>query len=118
MSELLELAAKAAGITGRVVRLTAFIGQPFVFERTAGSYWKPNISDGDSRLLQVALDMDMALNDELTPDHVRCLAVCPVTLMVHANVVPYTEDMPIEQKLAACRLAVLRNAASIGREMP
>lgn len=109
------MAAKAAKAVGLDIEFDTESGRAFdgkSFE------WRPHIDDGDSRRLQVALDIDIRINDEIWPDKIGCLVVCPRTFMAFSIQEPYTDGMTTEEKLAAVRLAVLRVAARIGRAMP
>lgn len=93
--ELLELAAKAAGM-----RLN-HAGQP-----TTGNYydsadfiWNPLTDDGDALRLMVELRMDVAF-------HPRCVSVGDADLEFYDND-PY----------AAVRRGIVKAAAEIGKEM-
>lgn len=85
--ELLELAAKAFGYTKRVVEL---------------GLWNPHEDDGDSRVLQVQLKITLECND-------FSAVASYAGFVVH--------EMYGNAPAAAARLAVLKVAAEIGRNM-
>lgn len=88
--ELLELAAKAAGISGRYSR---------------HDYWYPLTDDGDSRRLQVQLGIDVTVSGK----HAAVASyINGPNFQVHAN-----GDL-----CAATRRAVLLAAAEIGKGRP
>ena len=97
--EMLELAAKAAGIdvsAGWSVRLNAFYVEP---EQETGAYagWNPITDDGDALRLAVRLHL-------------------PVEAMI-AFVAERDPDWH-KDPYAATRRAIVRAAAEIGRQMP
>ena len=85
--ELLELAAKAFGYTKRVVEL---------------GLWNPHEDDGDSRILQVQLKITLECNDFYA-------IASSKGFVVH--------EMYGDAPAAAARLAVLKVAAEIARNM-
>jgi hypothetical protein len=104
--EMLELAAKAAGIdvsAGWSVRLNAFYVEP---EQETGAYagWNPLADDGDALRLAVKLGLT------ITPNyHVEQQGL---------GVVVFTELTDSEDFCTATRRAIVRAAAEIGRQMP
>lgn len=94
--ELLELAAKAAGVDG-LIKGTAD-GAVWLFRDDNGSPWNPLTDDGDALRLAAKLKMNVCLHT--TPVHVYA-------------------DMPNQDVLTdACyRRAIVRTAAEIGRNM-
>jgi hypothetical protein len=100
--ELLELAAKAAGLrldqlSGRVVRREAD-GQPV--------YWNPFTDDGDALRLAVKLGMDV-MHTNIHSPQVHAMAAVKVHVWEDRTDDPY----------AATRRAIVRAAAAIGRNM-
>jgi hypothetical protein len=103
--ELLELAAKAAGLrldqlSGRVVRREAD-GQPV--------YWNPLADDADALRLAVKLRLELRFLDM---DH----TIGPPRVTFH-NVAGLVELIGTDP-YAATRRAIVRAAAEIGRNMP
>ena len=100
--ELLELAAKAAGI-----EVTAVVADG-IPNRFGGGYWNPLTSDGDALRLAVKLGLLVRVNlDDL---FVRVICEESLTAPVHSEALgadPY----------AATRRAIVRAAAEIGRSM-
>lgn len=92
--ELLELAAKAAGLT---VDRYSECGL-YIYTSTLGKWWSPLMDDGDALRLAVQLKMTVFLHT--TPAHVYA-------------------DMPSRDAVTdACyRRAITRAAAEIGRAM-
>jgi hypothetical protein len=103
--ELLELAAKAAGI--RLIAWTRFYDEwKFACEPT-GEPWNPVIDDGDALRLAVKLN----------------LQVTPGTYLEHeatayrAGIAEANESVHYQQDLAAAtRRAIVRAAAEIGKQ--
>lgn len=103
--ELLELAAKAAGVKGRVMEYTASIsimldgGDP-----DEPSWWNPLTDDGDALRLAVKLDMQVTLylHDGVTNAYGQG----------HVVDEPHSND-----PVAATRRAIVRAAAEIGKNM-
>ncbi|MFZ2306818.1 MAG: hypothetical protein WAW73_20280 [Rhodoferax sp.] len=108
--ELLELAAKAAGIElafnddGSPGR---FVG----YWRPKWIPWNPRDDDGDSRRLEVDLNIEVRFHLAGSIPGVTATVVSDSRLPVPRE--PWGSD-----KRAATRLAVLRAAAEIGRAMP
>lgn len=96
--ELLELAAKAAGIEGHF----GLKGETNNFWRDDGSgQWSPLINDGDALRLAVKLNMDMFQDRDFN----------------HVSVNGCYEDFIEDDPYAATRRAIVRAAAEIGKEM-
>jgi len=108
--KLLELAAKAAGIEGRMV---GWIGEEW-FERTdVTGYlegykprieWNPLTDDGDALRLAVKLGLVISVNYELG------LAFC-----TSIDRQTYQASEGLKDPYAATRRAIVRAAAAIGR---
>ncbi len=99
--ELLELAAKAAGI---VLAEWSEIEQGF--RRADGGYFRPHIDDGDALRLAVTLNMQI---------EVWGLKETP---MVYATVNgALTVENIFNDPYAATRRAIVRAAAEIGKEL-
>lgn len=113
--ELLELAAKAAGIKGEFVRNKAYVhqGMPTGFE------WNPLTDDGDAFRLAVKLRLDIYNYGPGAPG--------PREELTYVDAINYkgslygmaSEDIRDEAgALTATRLAIVRAAAEIGKAMP
>ena len=97
--ELLELAAKAAGINIRWKKVTTFCGLIDVaFDRLTDREWNPRDDDGDALRLAVKLNLLDGLERRASD------------LAAEVN---YDMD-----PCAATRLAIVRAAAAIGEAMP
>ena len=106
--ELLELAAKAAGI-----KLTWFNGLPKdttgfhpaqnIFPATS---WNPLTDDGDALRLAVKLGIDLVQHSKLSEGRLECAAFGDWSV---CEIVPYEGD-----PYAATRRAIVRAAAAIG----
>ena len=100
--ELLELAAKAAGI-----ELHHWCGDTFIrvseYVDDAGGYWNPLTDDGDALRLAVRLSID--------------LLFMPEQELVYADGTPEECRFSDDPYAATCR-AIVRAAAAIGQEMP
>ena len=94
--ELLELAAKAAGI-----EVTAVVAEG-IPHRFGGGYWNPLTDDGDALRLVVGLGMDIGTD---------------VAGQVHANDCWEFHCDHAFNRTAATRRAIVRAAAEIGRMM-
>jgi len=103
--ELLELAARAAGIVGvwhergECIHVTDCAGM-------SDMWWRPLTDDGDALRLAVALKLDIQFFDghaeiQVDGDDINS-----------ATVEPYAQDMQ-----AATRRAIVRAAAAIGEQM-
>jgi hypothetical protein len=103
--ELLELAAKAAGIAGEWGR-EGYIGRAEGFIPTGWlRRWNPLTDDGDALRLAVKLRIDVCFFDGLKEIQVACASVFDVG---HAHE-SYGDDMN-----AATRRALVRAAALMG----
>jgi hypothetical protein len=110
--ELLELAAKAAGVTGVLVERMAADGYPCDFvgigrsAATIAPLWNPRTNDGDAFRLAVKLNMTIGVEHEaqavwFAGDELKELSE------------PLGDD-----PCAAMRRAIVRAAAEIGEAMP
>ena len=94
--ELLELAAKAAGIQNYTMLGDALFVETGVAQGDSGYYWQPLVDDGHALRLAVMLEMD-----------VMCASVrtdCGIVETIHAGTDPFD----------ATRRAIVRAAAEIG----
>lgn len=107
--ELLELAAKAAGLE-LDEEGTAEADGAFAMLKN-GSLWTPRDDDGDSRRLEVDLNIEVRFHLAGSIPGVTATVVADSRLPVPRE--PWGSD-----KRDATRLAVLRAAAEIGRAMP
>ena len=96
--ELLELAAKAAGVD--------FDGNTFIKrDRYSSNIWDPLFDDGDAMRLAVELDIDVF--QSTAHKEAQAGGAIPSTIFE-----PWGDD-----KFAATRRAIVRAAAEIGRVM-
>ena len=103
--ELLELAAKAAGIELR----KQFIVADKVAKTKDGDAWGPLIDDGDALRLAVKLDIVIWECSQYN---------CALTEIRYGkNQGEVTEPIQDEDRYAATRRAIVRAAAEIGRAM-
>jgi hypothetical protein len=102
--ELLELAAKAAGVNGFLVDVGLNIGS-----NAFPKVWNPLTDDGDALRLAVRLDLSVHINGpySATAEVFKCGE--PIILRKE-----YCCD---ETKYAATRRAIVRAAAEIGKAM-
>ena len=106
IKQLLELAAKAAGLK---LETASAAGNEWSIVAGTIDPWQPHLDDGDSRRLEVALQMSVArFHDRVE-----------VTVPLHKggrwdHIYSYIG----QDRAAIDRLAVLRAAAAVGREMP
>jgi hypothetical protein len=98
--EMLEMAAKAAGLTGEV-RYDYFRMTPSFMA------WNPLTDDGDALRLAVKLKIDVCFYDGYAEIQAGGDGI------VSASIESYSEDM-----YDSTRLAITRAAAEIGRAMP
>ena len=98
--ELLELAAKAAGILDELEWFEESYGNCWVL---GSREWNPLTDDGDALRLAVKLEMDLSLG----------LNGCVV--LPDPNI--RLEELSSEDPYAATRRAIVRAAAEIGRTM-
>jgi hypothetical protein len=106
--ELLELAAKAAGIVGEYHDFTGIYVSP---ERTPDNdaYWNPLTKDGDALRLALTLHIEIdQVGDAIAPEG------------NDGERMPFTGPAEGGGKVdfAATRRAIVRAAAEIGRGMP
>ena len=102
--EMLELAARAAGIKGKVINaegLGAWIPMP----GASSAVWNPLDDDGDTQRLAV----DLRFETDVTDSGVAVRTKCGLKVLVS------TKEEP--DLRAAARLATFRAAAEIGRQM-
>lgn len=104
--ELLELAAKAAGVeaTGYCVKLgiqyvNGSDDSPFT------DYWNPLTDDGDALRLAVLLELNIDICSDCT-----CVAGWP-------DLLEDLEELHGHDRYASTRRAIVRAAAEIGKEM-
>ncbi len=114
--ELLELAAKAAGIDrGNYVERICDYYSPWdgadAFELKDGGYWNPLADDGDALRLAVRLRILAQIRDGVA--YAEWHVSTGMMKMVHVSVTLSKGD-----EYAATRRAIVRAAAEIGRSMP
>lgn len=112
--ELLELAAKAAGMTlgkerGEWIWWEAMHCFNAQGERGESKMWNALTDDGDALRLAVTLELD--IGQMLTPGMVTCVGMDDVGGCVAAD-----EELGTDP-YAATRRAIVRAAAEIGRQM-
>jgi hypothetical protein len=106
--ELLELAAKAAGIG-----LHKWVESTNEFMTTNSNGWNPLADDGDALRLAVKLGLDVCIDTQLEPDPSTHVVGFPDhTSRTIDDVVHHSDD-----PYAATRRAIVRAAAEIGRAM-
>ena len=107
--ELLELAAKAAGLDGVYVErermIREFIFKKFQYIQTNGAYWNPLTDDGDALRLAVKLRIDITFNE------------LDVFAFPTDGSDGKSETINVDDPCAATRRAIVRAAAEIGKEM-
>ena len=111
--ELIELAAKAAGISGW------WSGEDFCYgyngNKNVPVPWRPLTDDGDALRLAVYLDIDL-MNATACADGSDGQSV---TFPICGDYQAITErHESSEKKLSATRRAIVRAAAEIGKAMP
>lgn len=103
--ELLELAAKAAGVD--------FDGNTFIKrDRYSSNIWDPLFDDGDAMRLAVQLGMRVYVYPD-GGDNVTVVA----NDELKAKDAPHISEAHGEDKFAATRRAIVRAAAEIGKAM-
>lgn len=110
--ELLELAAKAAGL-----KLIPFEDAPLLDDESQ-AHWNPANDDGDSRRLQVALSIDLrfGVSDLYGPyAHARTEVRRGDSIDFHESCLPMGL---LPDANATARRVVLEVAAVIGKAMP
>ena len=100
--KLLELAAKAIGITYSVTKNGVFMVAPYA-NPLAKQEWNPLTDDGDA--------LRLAVNLGLVVDCSRPSAGRPFYSHIHA-------ELECQDHYAATRRAIVRAAAAIGEQMP
>ena len=104
--ELLELAAKAAGIEGVIS-----VDHKFIWTKNATERWNPLQDDGDALGLAVKLRIDVQFCKNMGGEFVEVMAH-PVGRGDCMGMAEIGED-----DLAATRRAIVRAAAEIGKGM-
>ena len=109
--ELLELAAKAAGIEGEIKK--TFGGWPCVMRKN-GHAWQPMHDDGDA--LRLAVDLDLAI----VPYPIYNKQKHSVLVQTKNLDEPRFEKMELhgDDPRAATRRAIVSAAAELGKAMP
>lgn len=115
--ELLELAAKAAGLAGSYIDGYDSVEEEYFSdgiyctdENDCPYTWNPLKFDGDALRLAVELGIDIEQGGGSYPEGVFCLAVCMFNFLAIVIKEPFGDD-----KLLATRRAIVRAAAEIGR---
>ena len=98
--ELLELAAKAAGIEH--LSSEYYVSGPELWDIERKRWWRPLTNDGDAMRLAVQLHMQVSITTE------SCRAETLPALGVRVN---------DDDEMAATRRAIVRAAAQIGAQM-
>jgi hypothetical protein len=109
--ELLELAAKAAGIRINYWVYDDLDSSPAVLE--TGEIWNPRDDDGDALRLAVKCEMSLDLFDDL----IRVGYTLPDESLRPADRTADVVESPKADPCAATRRAIVRAAAEIGRKM-
>lgn len=106
--ELLEMAAKAAGILGTWSRGHQPYGDTWIEGLDCGGQflWNPFVSDGDALRLAVKLQISI----DPRGDH-----VCAIS---SDDTVAVIENGPTGELISATRRAIVRAAAEIGKATP
>jgi hypothetical protein len=104
--ELLELAAKAAGIAIEKTRRGIVLCQSINAEKRMGSIWNPLADDGDALRLAVKLTLEIDV----------CMTGIAVRTPIGHKVLIDSKQEP--DAYAATRRAITRAAAEIGKAMP
>lgn len=111
--ELLELAAKAAGIeicnyVERICNYYSPWGGKNAFELKDGGYWNALVDDGDALRLAVKLHISVLSN---------IIRVEASTIQLTLDRIFVHESTLTQEEGSATRRAIVRAAASIGKEM-
>lgn len=120
--ELLELAAKAAGIKlarpqDYDDRLRNVTGSHPQMNLLTAPIWNPRTDDGDSQRLAVKLHLEIEHNDPLDNMLYVCVSRCGIEMVRDpVRVIEEIEDE--SDRLDATRRAIVRAAAEIGKAMP
>lgn len=113
--ELLELAAKAAGIDGWFVEDDDWYGTGIVYTdpEDCNHTWNPLEDDGDALRLAVKLKINL--------EHMEHLNRMPFGINAwpvgRGDCGASEDDAYLDDPYAATRLAIVRSAAEIGKEM-
>lgn len=110
--ELLELAAKAAGI--EVLPFYDGLHDVTNDPNRIGSTWNPLTDDGDALRLAVALNMDI-LQDPVSS---KANIVEVVANEGNVDSKPWAYEVRAPDPYAATRRAIVRAAAAIGKALP
>lgn len=116
--EMLEMAAKAAGVPGGWREKTAEDGYP-AYSCGIGNVgrllplWNPLTDDGDALRLAVKLDIDLMFHTD--PDHQTVQAIAPSPKDRNEGWT-FTEGFGSD-KAGATRRAIVMAAATLGKEM-
>lgn len=105
--ELLELAARAAGI-GPVIGFAAESCELMIGTRNNMRYWRPLTDDGDALRLAVKLGLDITFYNGYQEVHADSASGDQLSPAIEE----YGED-----RFSATRRAIVRSAAEIGRTM-
>jgi hypothetical protein len=115
--ELLELAAKAAGIVGEILEnFDESYGLYLNGDRTADNnrFWNPLTDDGDALRLAVKLHIDLCINNGVA----EAIWIDEIKSETHHIEEPCDEDFEgLYAKYAATRRAIVRAAAEIGKAL-
>lgn len=109
--ELLELAAKAAGVTGEWCDCPDCGLGGVLTPDDNGKQWNPLLDDGDALWLTVRLDIELRFH--LAGSVPAVTATCAANSRMPIPREPWGSD-----KYAATRRAIVRAAAEIGKAMP
>lgn len=104
--ELLELAAKAAGIS---VKYNEASGLFWLGDKFTGLWWDPLTNDGDALRLAVKLGLDLYIDDESFDER--------YTQASNASGCAKATERHSPDPYAATRRAIVRAAAEIGKEL-
>jgi hypothetical protein len=117
--ELLELAARAAGIEGEYAELHQSCGDQLVRGIDEGClpvWWCPLDDDGDALRLAVKIGIDILRTETV----VEAIAALPpyINIQTEPPVAPFGIELIGNDAYAATRRAIVRAAAEIGSKMP
>ena len=110
--ELLELAAKAAGITGNYTEMyykkLGAIGEVGIHDKEKHTMWNPLVSDGDAFRLMVQLGLVVGI----------CYELMTIEVIFTDNTDATIDDFGMDDDIASLvRRAIVRAAAEIGRTL-
>lgn len=113
--EMLELAAKAAGLAGKYYEYEDGFGRLWGFKpegaKTGRDHWNPLADDGDAFRLMTKLDLDL-MRTERDIEAIATLAP-HAKVNAHDIVAPSAIELIGGDKAAATRRAITRAAAAI-----